>query len=82
MANAKRKKNLAIEDFPQVFKGHGTVVIVYRDHSETYKLQSKYGKKDAEANNSEYNEYNEVEMLVNNGWRRVHGKKEIHFITP
>jgi len=72
-----RTKKFKTEDFPQVWKGHGTVVIVYYDHSETYEFKSRYGKKEAEYNESEYDPYKEVEMLKNNGWRRVHGKKEI-----
>lgn len=72
------KRKIKIEDFPQVWKGHRTVVLVYRDHSETYEFESKYSNKEAqEANACDYDPYHEVEILKNNGWRRVHGKKEI-----
>jgi len=80
--NDLKTKRIEYEDFPQVWKNHecGYVTIIYRDHSEHYEFKSRYGKKEARRNDSEYNPYNEVEMEKGNGGQRVHGMKTVKVI--
>ena len=58
--------------FPIVMKKDGLVIIVYRDHSETYKISSSYRGDSSQT----YDPYDEVKMARQNGLSQVHGKED------
>lgn len=70
--------------FPKVFKGkHDNLTIVYKNRIEEYKLQKSYSKSEIDKTNPEcsydyeeyygkgWNAHHEVEVLENNGFKRV-----------
>jgi len=83
MENAKREKNLTIEDFPQVFKMGNLLQVVYRNRSELYSLTNKYNDSGENEDGSKkpFDPYNEIDMIKGNGGKRIHGNKEIRFIV-
>ena len=74
------------KDFPKVFKGHGEIVVVYKDRVETYTHKRTDTKKSIDKDNTGqdicynyedifgkgWNAHHEAEMYPNNGYKEVH----------
>lgn len=58
--------------FPIVMKKQGLVIVVYRDHSESYKFSSSYKGEASQP----YDPYDEVKMARENGCKEIHGKED------